>query len=289
MSLSRPSEVRAILRELDFKPSKVLGQNFLIDGNILGIMVESAEVIDGDAVLEIGPGLGVLTEALLEAGACVKAIEKDDRLFAFLSERFANRERLTLIHGDVMRADLRALCGEGSSKVVANLPYSVGTRALVDLAELPDGPRQMVVTVQLDVGERLAAQSNTKAYGSVSVMLQTLYEVSLRKVVTPSCFYPAPKVKSAIMNLRRLEDTSLAPRDRKHFRALVKHAFQHRRKQLGTILQHLPAFVKAENEDARRVLADVGIDTQARPTTLSPSDWVALSNALTASHAPLEC
>lgn len=276
VNLTRPSEVRALLDRLAFKPSRALGQNFLIDGNILRIMLDAAELAPRDAVLEIGPGLGVLTGPLLERADRVIAIEKDDLLHAHLRETLGGAPNLTLLHADALNCDLAGILAAGVNKVVANLPYSVGTRVLVELCRAPARPERMAVTVQREVADRMAAKPDTKDYGVLSVFAQLDYAVSVHKRIPRTCFFPAPKVESAIVVLaRRPRPTPV--RDDPAFRALVKRCFEHRRKQLGTLIG---------NGDA---LARAGIDPRRRPETLSLEDWIRLSNLATdRGNAPLQ-
>ena len=272
MNLTAPSEVKALLAQLDFRPSKVLGQNFLIDSNILKILVSTADLQPGDAVIEIGPGLGVLTECLVSNAGRVVAIEKDRRLAAHLRERFRETANLELIEADALDVDLNKHLAGGCSKVVANLPYSVASRLLVDLAEAPKRPRQMVVTVQNEVADRLTAKADTDDYGLLSVILQLRYDISVRKEVSPSCFYPPPEVKSAIVNMI-LREPAVQPVNYNQFKELLKLCFSKRRKQLGGILRK--RFPQVET-----TLPSLGLDLRSRPETLNPEQWVRLSNAL---------
>lgn len=265
MNLTRPSEVRALLTDLDFHPSKSLGQNFLIDANILNIMLETAEVSGNDVVVEIGPGLGVLTGPLADRARRLVAIEKDKRLHAYLSQELISRTNVDLILSDAMDVDISAL---GATKVVANLPYSVGSRLLMNIFMAQEIPEKIVVTVQLEVADRLVAQPGSKDYGLLSVWAQLKYAVNIRKVISPTCFHPPPQVKSAIVEMARREPpVSLTRPD--VFRDLVKRSFSHRRKQMGTILKDPTA------------LATAGIDPRARPENLSVDDWVRLAERST--------
>lgn len=267
MKPTRPSDVRALLERLDFKPRRALGQNFLIDANIQRIIVDTAEVCRADEVLEIGPGLGVLTGPLLAWAARVVAIEKDPRLFAYLKEAFGERPELELLCADALECDLQSILASGINKVVSNLPYSTGTRILLELCRSPHRPRLLVVTLQLEVAERLAAAPATPAYGLASVMVQLDYRVSLARRVPRTCFYPVPQVDSAVVVLER--QTRPAPvRNETALLALLRHCFEHRRKQLGHLLKTAAG------------LPDCGFDLRRRPETLSPAEWIALSNRL---------
>ena len=270
MKLTSPKDVTELLASLKFRPSKTLGQNFLVDGNILRIMLDTAEIGPEDQVLEIGPGLGVLTEGLLARAKRVVAIELDKRLYAYLRERFAGEKNLELIPGDALDADFNALMKSGINKVASNLPYGAGSRILVELFESNPAPVRMSVTVQHEVADRLAAQPGTKKYGLLSVLAQLDYEVEIRKIVAASCFYPAPQVKSAIVSLRR-RPVPRELRDRAVFKDLVKKAFSQRRKQIGTILRG------ANFENA-------GINPASRPEELYVEDWCRLADEVTSNR-----
>lgn len=277
MNLTRPSEVRELLARLNFRPSKVLGQNFLIDANILRILLATAHLTQDDVVLEVGPGLGVLTEWLARWAGRVIAVEKDHRLCAYLGERFAKTGNLELLEADVMDLDLEDLLARGVTKVVSNLPYSIGSRLIVRLVESPRAPGQMVVTVQREVAARLTAAPGTKDYGLLSVLAQLRYDIRIRKEVSPTCFLPPPEVWSAMTHLVLREPAAPPPQDPAHFKALLKTAFAQRRKQLASILRRGKAAAGLD-----RILKTARVDTRARPETLSPAQWVDLSNALVA-------
>jgi len=279
--LSSPARVREVLSELGLKPSKALGQNFLTDANILRILIETAQLRPSDQVLEIGPGLGVVTARLLRRVARVVAIEKDARLVGFLSRNLPGGEGLTLLCGDVLETDVDALLASGINKVVSNLPYSVGSRALVDLAASSQPPERIVVTVQEEVARRLAARPGNRDYGLLTVRVQVSYKARIAKRVSPTCFWPVPRVGSMIVELVRRRRFALSRETETMFRGLASVAFAHRRKQMGGILiRHGP--VPGLSADAvKALLAGQGIDPAARPGELHVGKWVALANALT--------
>ena len=189
------SEVRGVLDELGIRPSKVLGQNFLVDANILRIIVEQADVRRDETVLEIGPGLGVLTGALMDRAGLVIAVEKDRRLCEFLREKFP---KLQLIEGDAVDVKLPAC-----DKVVANLPYNISTPILERFVEGEEKPRRLVLTLQREVAQRLAARPRTKDYGALTLFTGLYYHVTVAHVISPHCFFPEPQVESAIVVLDR--------------------------------------------------------------------------------------
>ena len=272
-NLTRPSEVRALLTQLDFHPSRVLGQNFLIDRNILNILLDAAELRPDDAVVEVGPGLGVLTATLLERAAAVTAVEKDNRLAPYLRARFADEPRLTLIHSDVLECDLPALFPRPGGKLVANLPYAIAARLLVELTALPHPPATIVVTIQREVADRLAAAPATDDYGLLSILMQRHYAVATVKHVAPSCFWPPPEVHSSIAKLVRRPAPLGGPADELALRELLRHAFSRRRKTMARSLRDLVA-------DPLPALAQAGIAPTARAEELAPEAWPALLRAL---------
>ena len=277
MNLTAPSEVKTLLDQLDLRPSKILGQNFLIDANILRILLAAAELRQSDQVLEVGPGLGVVTEWLERWAGRVVAIEKDRRLFEHLKDRFAKSDRVELIHADVLDVDLAKLLAGGINKMVANLPYSIASRLLVTLIQSPQPPERMVITVQKEVAHRLNAKPKTKDYGLLSILTQLRYDVVIEKDVRPTCFLPAPEVHSSIVNLRLLEQPPTVA-DVDQLTALLKLAFSRRRKQLHTVLAS--EFHADGRAIADRMLAGIGVRAEARPENVLPAEWAAFSNAL---------
>lgn len=277
MNLTSPSQVRALLADLDIHPSKTLGQSFLIDKNILNILIKTANLSHDDEVLEVGPGLGVVTEQLLRRVRRVVAVEKDSRLFDFLKERFEAEPALELICTDMLDVDVNNRLRSGLNKVVSNLPFSVGSRILVDLVRAEPAPRQIVVTVQQEVAHRLAARPGSRDYGLSSVWSQLVYQVDMVKTVSPGCFWPKPEVKSAIVNMRKHNRFILSPEEKQIFYQLTKQAFTHRRKQLATILKCMPDHLNMSLARARRLLEELEIDIKSRPENLAVEDWCKLA------------
>lgn len=233
-NLVSPSHVRALAERLGLQPSRVLGQNFLTDGNILRIILDAAELAGDEHVLEVGPGLGVLTVELVRRADHVTAIEKDERLTAYLGTCFAENSRLTLIQGDVLDCDWTTPAFRSVSKVVSNLPYSVASRFLVDLARLADPPARVVITVQREVAQRLTAGPG-RDFGLLSLETQLAYEARDIKTVSPTCFWPRPEVRSSVVVMTRRSDR-LPPPERAVVSRLAQRAFTQRRKQLGSSL-----------------------------------------------------
>lgn len=273
LNLTSPSEVRALLAAWNFHPSRVLGQNFLIDRNILDILVRTAELHPGETVVEAGPGLGVLTEALLAAGVRVLAVEKDPMLAAWLRSRHGTNPAFVLREGDALDAPLADWFGaEGATRLVSNLPYAIAARLLMAIAGLPCRPARMAVTVQKEVADRLAAVPGTPDYGILAIFLQRHYAVRTAKVVSPSCFWPAPEVTSAISAFVRRETPLGGPADDARLLALLHTAFSQRRKTMARSLRE--AF-----PDVLAALAEADIAPTARPETVPVAAWAALARA----------
>jgi len=268
------SEIKQILSEREWKLTKSLGQNFLHDQNQLRRIVAAAELGPADKVLEIGPGLGALTELLAARAGEVLAIEKDRRLFDFLREKFSGAPRVKLIHDD-------ALCYVKRNrewadwKLVANLPYSVASPILVELAESEHPPGRMVVTLQLEVARRIEAGPGTKQYGILGLLLRLRYETRGSFKIPSSCFFPAPKVDSACLVLARRAEPLLPPALQRVFTKIVKRGFSQRRKMMLKLLkQDWPA------ERLNAAFGQLQLPPQVRAEELSLEQFVELTKIL---------
>jgi 16S rRNA (adenine1518-N6/adenine1519-N6)-dimethyltransferase len=271
---SQPSLRR--MRAFAVRPKRDLGQNFLIDSNILGVIERAAELQPGDVALEIGGGLGVLSEYLAQRTAHTHVIEVDRSLEPALRDALAPFAEKTTLHlGDALELDYPAL-DPPPTKVVANLPYGIAATAILDtIFELPSVTR-WVAMVQKEVGERLAAQAGTSAYGVPSVLAQLACEVKVHRSVARTVFHPVPNVDSVIVVLQRVGD---APSPA--LRALVQGAFAHRRKALPKSLQ-LHTGDKALRDRARAALAELGLPEDARAERLTPAQFRALGERIAA-------
>lgn len=264
------TEVRQTIAAIGLRPSKALGQNFLIDGNILRIIIEQADLRADETVLEIGPGLGVLTRALRARAGRVVAIEKDRRLCEYLRTELPGLE---LIEGDAVKvlaagADQGGLALPAGFKVVANLPYSISTPVLERLVEGDPKPRALVLLLQREVAQRLTAQPRHKEYGALTLFTQLAYHVTLVHVVSRRCFVPAPGVESAIVLLERRDPrVKLEPGAR--FHEVVRQGFGQRRKMLRKLVP-----------GAEPVMAALGIPHTARGEELSLEQWIELANGV---------
>jgi len=278
-NLASPSTVRSLLAQLDVHPSRRLGQNFLVDRNILGILVEAAGLAAGDQVLEVGPGLGVVTRELLGIARRVVAVEKDARLCDFLRAELGDAAGLELRHADALDLDAEELFGSGINVVVANLPYSVGSRILADFVTCGRRPERMVLTLQKEVADRLAAPPGDAACGLLGVWTQHAYAVTRVKTVSPGCFWPRPEVGSAIVKLKRRDAAPGTRTEEEFFRRVTKAAFSRRRKQLAAVLPRVlgPACDAAA---CRVALAQAGVDPASRPGDLDADRWWTLCGCL---------
>ena len=268
------SATRELLASLGHQPKRFLGQNFLVDGNIVRKSLDLAEGGPGDTVVEIGPGLGTLTAALLAAGAEVWAVEKDRTLHSHLEATLATRPefagRFHRLEGDAVEHPLAALPVERAAagfKIVANLPYAIATPWLDGVLSGPL-PTRMVLMLQQEAAQRYAAQPGTKSFGAISVFLQAAFDNAPGHKVGPGCFHPRPDVDSYLINLvRRPAPYVFAPA----VKAIVRACFQQRRKQIGALLRtHAPAHAA----DARELLRAAGLSEQARPEALPVSWWM---------------
>lgn len=280
MKLTSPSQVAALLQEHGLQPNSLLGQNFLIDANIRDIIVAAADPQPTDVVLEVGPGLGVLTEQLVGLARRVVAVEKDHGLYDYLCREYPDLPVLTLIRGDAMDLDAEFFEKEGITALVSNLPYSVGSRILMNVFALPHPPKRITVTVQLEVGERLAAAPGDEERGLMGVWAQRVYHVETVKIISPNCFYPRPKIKSVVMRMTRLPESQIQEGDRQVFARLTKEAFAFRRKQMATILTKIAARFGVTPEQAVSVLFQMGLDPRIRPEMLTVDQWQVLADGI---------
>jgi 16S rRNA (adenine1518-N6/adenine1519-N6)-dimethyltransferase len=253
-------------------PKKGLGQHFLVDENILGVIGRLAELEDDDIVLEIGPGLGVLTTFLADRVRQVYAVELDTSLGPHLVERLAGRPNVELRFGDAVRIDLEE-AAPGATKLVANLPYNVATPVIAESLDRLPQIELWTVMVQREVADRLFAKPSTKAYGAVSVLVQLVAERSGFHPVSRTIFRPRPNVDSALVAFRR---TGLPP-DFRRVKQVVEGAFAHRRKRLANSLELAGV---ADRERAEAAIEQIGKPATTRAEELEPSEFLRLAEAL---------
>ena len=275
MNHSKNKNPREFFSDHTGSPSKSLGQNFLKDKNILDKIVGLAELTDKDEVLEVGPGLGALTEELAKRAARVVAVEKDKKLISHLTELSRTYGNIELISGDSLNVDFRNLFKGGGIKFVSNLPYSVSTPILFKLLEARDIFSTLVLMLQLEVGERIASCPGTKKYGSISVLLQTYFDITLEFRVPPAAFWPKPKVYSVVLKLVPLRTPRVHIADEKLYERVIRAAFSSRRKMLGNSLRS--AFPK---DSVLKALESSGIDHKRRAETLTIQEFGSLADNL---------
>ncbi|VGO16486.1 Ribosomal RNA small subunit methyltransferase A [Pontiella desulfatans] len=269
--LTSPKEVRGLLAQLGHRPNKGLGQNYLIDANILDIIAATAQIQPDESVLEIGPGLGALTERIIPQAKSVTCIEKDPTMVKYLKSRFSS---FTLVESDALDVDMDALFEKGITKVAANLPYSVASRLMVDIAECAHRPELMSLTIQKEVADRLCAPPGDGHYGVLGILTGVYYENKLVKKISPTCFLPPPKVWSAVVKMERRSEPLIEEELYPLFKKLVKGCFSQRRKQIGTILKKLGV------EPVDPILADAGIEHAERPEKIEIERWAQLARVL---------
>ena len=263
-----------ILKAFGLRMSKKLGQNFLIDAGIVQGIVDAAEIEPGDRVLEIGPGIGTLTQGLAEAGAEVTAVELDKKLPAVLAETLKAYENVTIVPGDILKVNSPAIMGDAPFKVAANLPYYITTPILMALLERHLPITRMVTMVQKEVAERMVAGPGSKTYGALSVAVQYYTEPEIVLNVPPRSFIPAPEVDSVVIACKVRETPAVDVMEEKMFFRVVKAAFGQRRKTLANALCG-GGFPKEQVRDA---MERAGIDPTRRGETLSLAEFAQLAD-----------
>lgn len=287
MRIADYSVTRAILERHGFTFKKSFGQNFLTDTNILQKIVDTAEIDKNVNVIEIGPGIGALTEFLAESAAEVMAFEIDDRLVPILADTLRNFDNVTVVNQDILKVDLAQYMAEFKNpnlpiKVVANLPYYITTPILMHLIESGIPFSEFVVMMQREVADRISAQPNTKAYGSLSIAVQYYMTAKVAFIVPRTVFVPAPNVDSAILKMVRRDQPAVAVQNEKFFFKVSKASFVHRRKTLwNNLTSH---FGKAEETKAKltAALEQAELSPSVRGEALALADFARLADALKA-------
>lgn len=266
-----PSRTRKLLQTLEHRPRKALGQNFLIDGNIVRKSLQRGEVGEGDRVVEVGPGLGTLTTALLQSGAEVYAVERDPRLANWLRTDLRPRypERLHLHEGDALDEPLAGYpVDRGPFKIIANLPYAISTPWLERVLHGPLLPTRMVLMLQRETAARFLAEAGTKHFGAIRIFLESTYQLQAFEAVAARCFYPVPEVDSVLLSLIRLETPYIFPAP---LRQVIRAVFTQRRKQLGKVLRQ--AAPDLDLTGWENVLRQAGYSLQSRAEAIPTPLW----------------
>lgn len=273
--IASPQVTNHILHRFKLRADKKLGQNFLIDENIVRNIVEAAQLSPEDTVLEVGPGIGTLTQGLAESGASVVAVELDKRLLPVLDTTLAGYDNVRIVNGDILQVDIMSIVGAKQFKVCANLPYYITTPIIFALLEKRLPMECLVAMVQKEVAERMAAKPGGKDYGALSVAIQYYTESEIAFLVPPSSFIPAPAVDSAVIVCRRRQEPPVEVCDEELFFRVVKAAFSLRRKMLSNSLKSMGI----TSEQCTKWLSLAGIDSKRRAETLSLDEFAALTNS----------
>ncbi|QJX79682.1 16S rRNA (adenine(1518)-N(6)/adenine(1519)-N(6))-dimethyltransferase RsmA [Priestia megaterium] len=283
--IATPNRTKEILKKYGFTFKKSLGQNFLIDTNILHRIVDHAEITEETGAIEIGPGIGALTEQLAKRAKKVLAFEIDQRLLPILADTLSPYPNAKVIHQDVLKADLKGTLEQEFENiedlmVVANLPYYVTTPILMKLLEEQIPVRGIVVMLQKEVAERIAAKPGTKEYGSLSIAIQYYTEAETVMIVPKTVFNPQPNVDSAVIRLLRRPKPAVEVRDEAFFFQVVRASFGQRRKTiLNNLVNNLPNG-KQKKADIEQALSTAEIDPKRRGETLSIQEFGKLSDQL---------
>ena len=273
--IASPQVTQHILNRFKLRADKKLGQNFLIDENVVHQIVAAAELSEADTVLEVGPGIGTLTQGLAESKARVVAVELDTRLLPVLATTLNGYDNVRVVHGDILKVNIMEEIGAPSFKVCANLPYYITTPIIFALLEKRLPMERLVAMVQKEVAERMAAQPGGKEYGALSVAIQYYTEPKIAFIVPPTSFIPAPAVDSAVIVCKRREKPPVEVCDEGLFFRVVKAAFSLRRKMLSNSLKNMGI----KSERVAKWLELAGVDGKRRAETLSLEDFAKLTNS----------
>lgn len=273
--IASPEVVHYICKRFDIKMSKKLGQNFLIKRGIVDEIVHAAELAPGEPVLEVGPGIGTLTQGLAQSGADVTAIELDRRLLEVLDTTLASYDNVRIVHGDVLKLDVPTIMNHKPFKVVANLPYYITTPIIMSLLESKLPIERLVVMVQKEVALRMVAKPGTKDYGALSVAVQYYTEPDIVLDVPPKSFLPAPAVTSSVIRCVLRDKPPVDVIDEKLFFRVVKAGFAQRRKTFANTMKT----TGLSKDRIEELLAKANIDGQRRGETFTLQEFADVANA----------
>lgn len=269
---------KEVVKKYNFKFTKSLGQNFLIDDKVLDDIVEGANVSKEDFVIEIGPGVGTLTKELLAKAKKVCAVELDSDLIPILQEELEGYDNFQLIHKDALKVDFNEIIGEEDSvKVVANLPYYVTTPIIARMLNEDYKFKSLTIMIQKEVAERIDAEPNCKEFGSISVLVQYYCDTKIIRTVPPSSFVPQPKVDSIVIRLDKLDKPRVQVKDKELFFKIVRQSFNMRRKTLRNAVKSMKII---NAEEMEKVFENANIDPKRRGETLSLQEFADLADAV---------
>ncbi len=279
--LSNPKQTIRVIQENNFTFRKNYGQNFLIDSHVIDKIVAAAEIDKDTEVLEIGPGIGTLTQYLAEAAKSVTAVEIDDKLIPILEKTLADYDNVRIIHGDILKQDIAALFGDRPFKIVANLPYYITTPIIMSLLEGRVPADSITVMIQKEVADRMQASPGSKDYGALSLAVQYYSEPYLAANVPPNCFMPRPNVGSAVIRLTRRLEPPVEVKDEQLMFKLIRAAFNQRRKTLANAIKNFEG-LQFSREEVEAALEKVGLDVRVRGEALSLKEFASLTNEICA-------
>ena len=281
--LSNPKETIQVLQKYEFQFKKKFGQNFLIDPHVLDKIVDAAQITKEDFVLEIGPGIGTLTQYLCEHAKQVLAVEIDAKLIPILKETLAPYDNVEVLHGDILKQDIQQIAdtyNEGKPiKVVANLPYYITTPIIMELFESHVPLANVTVMVQKEVADRMKAEPGTKDYGALSLAVQYYAKPYIAAFVPPNCFMPRPNVGSAVIRLDCLSRVPVEVQDEKLMFRLIRASFNQRRKTLQNGIANSPE-LDYTKEEAAEAIEQAGFDVRIRGEKLGLSEFAKLADEL---------
>ncbi len=281
--LGNPTKTTEILKKYQFHFQKRYGQNFLIDSHILEKIVQASDITKEDFVLEIGPGIGTMTQYLAEAAGWVTAVEIDKTLIPVLQDTLSAYQNVTVINADILKLDLHALIKEKNNgnpiKIVANLPYYITTPIIMGLFESHIPLKSIIIMVQKEVADRMQAGPGTKDYGALSLAVQYYARPEILFTVSPGCFMPRPNVGSAVIRLVRYVDNPVSVRDEAHMFSLIRAAFGQRRKTLVNSLANA-GNLQITKEQTLHALEEMHLDASVRGEALTLSQFAMLSNII---------
>ncbi len=282
-NLGIPRNTIGVLQKYNFTFQKKYGQNFLIDPGVLERIIDAAQITQEDCVLEIGPGIGTMTEALAERAGKVVAVEIDRNLIPILEETLSSYSNVTILNADILKVDVEQLTREQSQghpvKVVANLPYYITTPIVMGLLESSAPLQSITVMVQKEVAQRMQATPGTKDFGALSLAVQYYAEPEVVANVPPNCFIPRPNVGSAVIRLTKYGSPPIQVSDEKKMFALIRASFNQRRKTLANSLGNAPG-LQVSRQRVVEVLEEMGLPAMVRGESLTLEQFGELSNAL---------
>ena len=282
-TLGIPQNTIDILKKYDFHFQKKFGQNFLIDERVLEKIISAAEVNKDDFVLEIGPGIGTMTQYLAENAREVMAVEIDKNLIPILSDTLSAYDNVSILNADILKVDIAKIVEEKNGgkpvKVVANLPYYITTPIIMGLFESHVPIDSITIMVQKEVADRMQVGPGTKDYGALSLAVQYYAKPEIVANVPPNCFMPRPKVGSAVIRLTRHEQCPVEVEDEKFMFRVIRASFNQRRKTLANGLNNAPD-IQVSKEDIAKALEELGVGASIRGETLTLEQFARLSNIL---------